>query len=156
MKVVGVGGAEAGNGAAGLRPGGGELGVRVDDAADLRKLAVEQGVRVQVARRAQGAFDDFAVQVGDDQVGGGERGVIDSAGLDDHQRLSAAAVDAAGVAEGVRRQAAAGDLPVGVEHLFTKRGEQHRLGLDGQAPPDGVCRIQCSSGRRCTGPARKS
>ena len=34
----------------------------------------------------------------------------------------AGAVDAAGVAEGVRRKAAAGDLLVGVENLFAKRG----------------------------------
>ena len=72
MEVVGVGGAEAGNGAAGLCPGGGELRVGVDDAADLGKLAVEQGVRIQIAGGAQGAFDDLAVEIGDDQVGGRE------------------------------------------------------------------------------------
>jgi hypothetical protein len=49
VEVVGVGGAEAGNGAAGLSPGGGELGVGVDDAADLGELAVEEGVCVEVA-----------------------------------------------------------------------------------------------------------
>ena len=72
VEVVGVGGAEAGDGPAGLRPGGGELGVGVDDAADLGELAVEEGVGVEVAGGAQRAFDDFAVEVGDDQVGGGE------------------------------------------------------------------------------------
>ena len=41
MEVVGVSGAEAGNGAAGLGPGGGELGVGVDDAADLGKFAIK-------------------------------------------------------------------------------------------------------------------
>ena len=70
MEVVGVGGAEAGNRAAGLRPGGGELGVGVDDAADLREFAVEQGVGVEIARGAQVAFDNLAVEIGDDQVGG--------------------------------------------------------------------------------------
>ena len=49
VKVVGVRGAEAGNGAAGLCPGGGELRMRVDDAANLGELPVEQGVRVQIA-----------------------------------------------------------------------------------------------------------
>ena len=48
MEVVGVGGAEAGNGAAGLRPGGCKLGVGVDDAADLGELAVEASVCIQV------------------------------------------------------------------------------------------------------------
>src|SRR6202453_1657914 len=41
MEVIGVGGAEAGNGAAGLGPRGGKLGVGVDAAADLRELAAE-------------------------------------------------------------------------------------------------------------------
>ncbi len=49
VEVVGVGGTEAGNGPAGLCPGGGELRVGVDDAANLGKLAVEQGVGVQIA-----------------------------------------------------------------------------------------------------------
>ncbi len=43
VKVVGVGGAEARDRTARLRPGGGELGMGVNDAADLRELAVEQG-----------------------------------------------------------------------------------------------------------------
>jgi hypothetical protein len=72
VKVVGVRGAEAGNGAAGLRPGRGELGVGVDDAADLRKFAVEQRVRIEIARRAQRALDDVAIEIGDDKVGGVE------------------------------------------------------------------------------------
>ena len=85
------------------------------------KFAVEQGVGIEVAGGAQGAFDDFAVEVGDDQVGGSESCVIDAAGLDDDERLGARAVDAAGVAEGVRSEAAAGDLLVGVEDLFAER-----------------------------------
>ena len=125
VEVVGVGGAEAGNRAAGLGPGGGELRVRVDDAADLWELAVEERVRVEIAGRTQGALDDFAVEVGDDQVFRLERGVIDAAGLDDDQGLGAGTVDAAGVAEGVGSKAAAGDFLVGVEDLFAKRFEQH-------------------------------
>ena len=89
VEIVGMGGAEAGNSAAGLRPGGSKLGVGVNDAADLGKLAIEQGVGVEVAGRVQGALDDFAVQVGDDQVGRGEGGIVYAAGLDDDEGLPA-------------------------------------------------------------------
>ena len=84
------------------------------------KFAVEQRVRVEIARWAQRAFDDFAIEIGDHQVGGRQRGVIHAAGLDDDERLRARAVDSAGVAEGVRRKAAAGDLLVGMKDLFAK------------------------------------
>ena len=97
----------------------------MNDAADLRKLAVKQRVRIEIARWAQRALDDFAIEIGDDEVGSGQSGVIHAAGLDDHQRLGAAAVDTAGVPESVRRKAAAGDLLVGAENLFAKRFEQH-------------------------------
>jgi hypothetical protein len=130
VKVVGVGGAEAGNRAAGLRPGGSELGVGVNDAADLGKLAVEQGVGVEVAGGIQGAFDDLAVEIGDDEIGRLEGGVIDTAGLDDDEGLPPGPVKthsfhAAGVSKGVGRQAAAGYLLVGVKDLFAERFEQH-------------------------------
>jgi len=49
VEVVGVGCAKAGNGAAGLSPGGSELGMGVDDAADLREFTIETGVRVEIA-----------------------------------------------------------------------------------------------------------
>lgn len=71
------------------------------------------------------AFDDLAIEVGDDQVGGRHGGVIHTAGLDDDQWLGAGAVDAARVAEGVRREAAACDLAVGVENLFAELREEH-------------------------------
>ena len=67
----------------------------------------------------------MAVEVGDNQIGGGERGVVDAAGLDDDERLGAGAVDAAGVAEGVGSEAAAGNFAVGVEDFFAERGEEH-------------------------------
>ena len=44
VEVVGVGGAEARDGLAGLRPSGCEFGVDVDDAADLGEFAVKQEV----------------------------------------------------------------------------------------------------------------
>jgi hypothetical protein len=120
VKVVGMGGAEAGNGASGLGPRGGEFGVGVNDAADLGKLAIEHGVGVQVAGRSQRAFYDVAVEVRYHEVGGSEGGVIYAAGLDDDKGLRTGTVDATGVAEGVGSQAAAGDLLVGVEDLFAK------------------------------------
>ena len=49
VKVVGVGCAEAGNGAAGLGPGGCEFGMSVDDAADPGEFTVEIRVRIEVA-----------------------------------------------------------------------------------------------------------
>ena len=68
---------------------------------------------------------DFSVEIGDDQVGGFQAGVVHAAGLDDHQRLLTGAVDAAGVAKGVRSEAAAGNFLVGVEDFFAQRFEQH-------------------------------
>ena len=61
--------------------------MRVDDATDLREFAVKQGVGIEIARRAQAAFDDVAFEIGNDQVRGGEGRVVDAAGLDDHKRL---------------------------------------------------------------------
>ena len=61
----------------------------VDYPANLRKLAVEQCVRIQVARWTQSAFHDLAIEIGDDQIGRREAGVIDAAGLDYHQRFGA-------------------------------------------------------------------
>src|ERR1035438_3088708 len=97
----------------------------VDHAADLRKLAIEQSVRIQVARRTQPAFDDLAVKIGNDQVGGCHRGVIDAAGLDHHQWFEAGAINAADVAEGVRSQAAASDFAVGLKDLFAQGVKKH-------------------------------
>ena len=100
-------------------------------AANLGKLAIEQRVRVEIAGGAERAFHDFAVEIGDDKVGGRQRCVVDTAGFDDDQRLGTGAVDAAGVAEGVRGEAAAGDLLIGVEDLLAKGFEKHVLFLTG-------------------------
>ncbi len=48
VEVVGVGCAEAGDRASSLGPGGCELGVGVDDAADLGEFAVEVCMCIQV------------------------------------------------------------------------------------------------------------
>jgi hypothetical protein len=93
VEVVGVGGAEAGDGAASLGPGGGKFRVGVDDATDLGELAVEESVGVEIAGGAKVPIDDLAVEVGDDEVFGLQSGVVDSAGLDDDEGLRAAAID---------------------------------------------------------------
>ena len=84
VEIVGVGGAEAGDGAAGLRPCGGELGVGVDDAAYGGEFSIQKKMGGEVAGGAEGAFNDGAVQICDDEVFQAEGGVIDAAGLDDH------------------------------------------------------------------------
>jgi hypothetical protein len=118
VEVVGVGGSQAGDRTAGLGPGGSEFRMRMDDAAELGKFAVEQGMGVEIAGGAEAAFDDGAVEIGDDEVGGGEGGVVDATGLDDDEGPVAAAVDTAGIAEGVGREAAAGNFLVGFENLL--------------------------------------
>ena len=87
MEVVGVGCAETGDRAASLRPGSGEFGMGMDDSADLGKLAVEQGMGVEVAGRAEGALDQFAVEIGDDQICRSQACVVDAAWLDDDEGL---------------------------------------------------------------------
>ena len=123
VEVVGVRGAERRDREAGLREAGGELGVRVHDGADGGELAVEQRVGVEVGGGTEVAFDDLAVEVGDDHVAGLELVVVDAGGLDDDEALLA--VDAGGVAEGVEHEAAADELEVGFEDLFAKFFEQH-------------------------------
>ncbi len=123
VEVVGVGGAEGRDGEAGLGEGGGVLRVGVDDGADGREFAVEQGVGVEIGGGAEVAFDDPAVEVGDDHVLGAEVVVVDAGGLDDDEALFA--IDAGGVAEGVEDEAALDELEVGFEDLFAEFGEEH-------------------------------
>jgi len=118
MKVVGVRGSKAGNGLACLGPGCGELGMRVNNPANLWKLAVKQGVGVQIAGGAKIAFHDFAVKIGNDQVGRGEGSVIDSARLDHDQGFGSGAIDATGIAKGVWSETATRDFLVGAENLL--------------------------------------
>ena len=91
----------------------------VDDAAQLRKFTIEQCVCVQIAGRAQRAFDDFSVQISNDHVGSSHALIADAAGLDDDQGLCAGAVDAADVAPGVWSESSVGDFAVCVENIFT-------------------------------------
>ena len=134
VEVVGVGGAKAGDGAAGLCPTGGELGMGVDDAADLGEFAIEEQMGVEVAGRVEGAFDDGAVEGCDDEVFGGHGGVWDAAGFYGDEGLGAGAVNAAGVAEGVKGEATLGDFLVGEEDLVTEIGEEHRKPFPGEGP----------------------
>ena len=105
----------------------------VDDAADLRKLAIKKGVGIQVARWAQGTVDNLAIKIGDHQVFGAQGGVIHPTGFNHHQRLVPGAVDAAGIAEGMRGEATAGDLAIGLMDLFAEGGKQHGSSQCGKA-----------------------
>jgi hypothetical protein len=123
VEVVGVGGAEGGDGEAGLGEAGGELGVGVDDGADGGELAVEQRVRVEVGGGFECAVDDVAVEVGDDHVFWPEVVVIDAGGLDDDEALLA--VDAGSIAEGVEDQAALDQFQICFEDSGAKGFEEH-------------------------------
>ena len=123
VELVGVGGAERGDGEAGLGEAGGELRVSVDDGADGREFSVEESVGVEVGGGFEFTVDDFAVEVGDDHEFGDELVVVDTGGFDDDQALGA--VDAAGVAEGVEDEAAFDEFEVGFEDGGAKFFEQH-------------------------------
>ena len=114
-----------GDGEAGLGEAGGELGVGVDDGADGWEFAVEESVGVEVGGGFELAFDDLAVEVGDDHELGDEFVVVDAGGLDDDEAL--VAVDAAGVAEGVEDEAAADEFEVGFEDGGAEFFEEHGL-----------------------------
>jgi len=128
VEVVGVGGAERGDGQAGLGEAGGELGVSVDDGADGGELAVEEGVGVEVGGGFELAVDDVAVEVGDDHEFGDELVVVDAGGLDDDEALFA--VDAAGVAEGVEDEAALDEFEVASRTAV--RSSLRSMGFSGQ------------------------
>lgn len=115
IEIVGVGGAVGGDAASGLGPGSGVFRMRVHDRADSRELAVEEQMRGEVRRRAEIAFDDFAVEIGDDHVLGLHGLVREAAGLDGDE--ASLAVDAADVAESVKNEAAADQFEVGLKDL---------------------------------------
>ena len=123
VEIVGVGGAEGGNGEAGLGEAGGVLGVGVDDGADGEEFAVEEGVGVEVGGGLEGSVDDVAVEVGDDHVFGAEVVVVYAGGLDDDESL--VAVDSGGVAEGVEDEATSDEFEIGFEYLGAEIFEEH-------------------------------
>ena len=116
VKVVGVGGAEAGDVLPGLGPADGVGAVGVDDAADLREGVVEHQMGLGVGGGVQLALDLVAFQVHDHQILGPELVVLHAGGLDDEQALLA--VDAADVAPGVGDEAVAGQLHIGLKDCF--------------------------------------
>src|ERR1017187_3414683 len=71
------------------------------------------------------AFNNLPIEACDDQVGRGERVVVDPAWLNHHKRLCAAPVDSAGVAKGVGSKPAAGDFAVGMKDFFAEGGQKH-------------------------------
>ena len=134
MEVVGVGGAEAGDGFAGLGPGSCEFRMGMDDAANLGEFTVKQEVSFEIAGGVEFAFDDGAVEGGEDQVGGGHRGVGNAAGFDQHQWFGSRSVDAADVAEGVEGETAQGNFLIGPKHLGAKFWEMHVISLREEKP----------------------
>ena len=82
----------------------------MDDSADGGKFAIEMQVCGEIGRWAQGTFDDFSVEVGDDEVGGLHRLVRHAAGLDGDQ--AGGTVDSTSVAEGIEDEAAADDFEI--------------------------------------------
>ncbi len=80
-------------------------------------------MRGEIGRRPEFALDNFAAEVGDDEVLRFEAIVIHAARFDDHQAIFAA--DAAGVAEGVEDQAVANEFEVGIENLLAEAREEH-------------------------------
>lgn len=123
VEVVGVGGAEGGDGHAGLSEGGGVLGVGVDDGTDGWELAVQKGVGVEIGGGAEATLDDVAHEIGDDHVLGTEVVVVDTGGLDHDKSLLA--IDSGGVAEGVEDEASLDELEIGFKDLFTELLEEH-------------------------------
>lgn len=123
VKVVGVGGAQGGNGETGLGEAGGELRVSMNDGSDGGELTVEESVGIEVGGGLEVAVDYFALEIGDDHVFGAEVVVVDAGGLDDDEVL--VAVDAAGVAEGVEHEASADKFEVGFKDGSAKFFKKH-------------------------------
>ena len=113
VEVVGMGGAEARERPARLRPHGRPPGVGVGDAADPREGAVQLQVRRQVRRRLQTA-EGRAVQIDHGHRLLGQLGVGNSARLDDHD--ARATVDRADVAPRLGHEPPLDELPVRFEH----------------------------------------
>jgi len=107
-----MGGAKAGDAAAGLRKGRGAGTVRVRHPADGLEAGVEHDVGRRVGRRAQAAFRDFPGQVEHDHFVGRQVRVRHAAGLDDNQAL--AAIDAADIAPRQLGQPFPAQRPVGL------------------------------------------
>ncbi len=116
VKIIRVGGAETGNLAARLRPGGRIFGMRVNHAADFGERFVENKVSWKIGRRSAGhLLQSLPSRSVTTRCSGFILLVGNAAGLDDHQTL--VAQDAAGVAEGVKHQPAADQFQIGFENF---------------------------------------
>ncbi len=129
VEVVSVGGAEAGEWAAGLGPCGGGGAVGVADPCGGGEGAVDFEVGVAVGGRVEGAFDTAAgFEIEDDEVFGAETVVGDPAGFDDHE--TAVAVETADIAPCEGDEAGGGEPEIGFEDLLFEIVE-HGGGMEG-------------------------
>src|ERR1019366_7802131 len=112
VEIVGVGGAETWDVAAGLGEAGGGEGMGVNDAADGLEGSVQVEMGWGVGRGAVFSVDDLAGFEGeDDDVVGFENVVGDAAGFDGHD--SGLAIDAASVPPSENNQAGLDEGEVG-------------------------------------------
>ena len=123
MEIVGMRGAEAGYRFLCLRPGGCILRVGVRDPTNVWILTIKFQVSGQIRGRPQFALDYFAFQIGDDHVIGGQIFVGYAAGFDRHQTTGA--IDAAGIAKGVKHKSAANELKIRFEYVFAQFWQEH-------------------------------
>ena len=105
----------------------------VGDASDFVKSLVKDEVRGEIGGRTKSSIDDFAFEIDDDDVFGLHGVVRNAAGLDGDKSLGA--IDAAGVAEGIKDEATTHQLKVGGEDFFAKGFQEHRAitGFDRKA-----------------------
>lgn len=122
VEVVGVGGAEAGDAAAGLGEDGGVGAVGVADGADGGPGAVEFEVGFGIGGGVECPFGDVAFEVDEDDVGGCDGGVVHAAGFDGED--AGVAVDGGDVAPGELDEAGGWEGAVGVGDLGSE-GVEH-------------------------------
>ena len=126
MEGIRVGGAKARNRSARLCPGGRVFRMGMAHAAYAGECFIENQVRRQIGRRPQLAFDDFSVQVRDDQVRRLHPFIGNAARLDDHESLFPG--NAAGITKREEHQPLADQLKVGFQDFAAKVRQQHRFG----------------------------
>jgi len=94
--------------------------------SNLGERLIKNDVRGQVRGGPQNAFDNFAVEVGHDQVGGFHSLIGDAAWFDDDQRVFAR--NATGIAESEEDKAASNQFEVSFEDLFPQTRKEHAPG----------------------------
>ena len=117
MEMIGMGGAITGQGPPRLGEHGGGGAVRVTDAGDSCKGAVEHQMRGGVGGRAEFAFHLAAGgELHDHEVIVTQVGVVDAAGLDHHQARPG--IKAADISPGQADQTGGREPEVGFENLL--------------------------------------